>query len=90
MFLKTFEIEKNSPYECGFNPFSDARDPFEVHFYLVSILFILFDLEISFLLPWVLTYRFVGIFGFFIVFVFLFILTLGFIYEIYKGGLDWN
>lgn len=87
---KSYDVEKNSPYECGFNPFEDAREPFEIHFYLVAILFIIFDLEISFLIPWVVTFRLVGFFGYFIVMFFLFFLTLGFIYEIYKGALDWT
>lgn len=87
---KSYDVEKNSPYECGFNPFEDAREPFEIHFYLVAILFIIFDLEISFLIPWVVTFRLVGFFGYLIVMFFLFFLTLGFVYEIYKGALDWT
>jgi NADH:ubiquinone oxidoreductase subunit 3 (subunit A) len=87
---KSYDVEKNSPYECGFNPFEDAREPFEIQFYLVAILFIIFDLEISFLIPWVVTYRFIGLFGYFFILFFLFILTLGFIYELYKGALDWT
>jgi NADH:ubiquinone oxidoreductase subunit 3 (subunit A) len=87
---KSYDIEKNSPYECGFNPFQDAREPFEIQFYLVAILFIIFDLEISFLIPWVIVFRLVGFIGFFIVVLFLFVLTLGFVYELYKGALDWT
>jgi len=87
---KSYDIEKNSPYECGFNPFEDAREPFEIQFYLVAILFIIFDLEISFLIPWVIVFRFVGFTGFFLVVIFLVVLTLGFIYELYKGALDWT
>jgi NADH-quinone oxidoreductase subunit A len=87
---KSYDVEKNSPYECGFNPFEDAREPFEIHFYLVAILFIIFDLEISFLIPWVVSFRFVGFFGYFIVVFFLFFLTIGFVYELYKGALDWT
>jgi NADH:ubiquinone oxidoreductase subunit 3 (subunit A) len=87
---ESYDIEKNSPYECGFNPFEDAREPFEIQFYLVAILFIIFDLEISFLIPWVVVFRFVGFFGYFMVIFFLLILTIGFIYEIYKGALDWS
>jgi NADH-quinone oxidoreductase subunit A len=87
---KNYDVEKNSPYECGFNPFEDAREPFEIHFYLVSILFIIFDLEISFLIPWVVVFRFVGLFGYLFICIFLFVLTVGFVYEIRKGGLDWN
>jgi NADH:ubiquinone oxidoreductase subunit 3 (subunit A) len=88
--LKSYDVEKNSPYECGFNPFEDAREPFEVQFYLVGILFIIFDLEISFLLAYVSVFRFVGFLGYSIVLFFLILLTLGFIYELYKGALDWT
>lgn len=87
---KSYDVEKNSPYECGFNPFEDAREPFEIHFYLVAILFIIFDSEISFLIPWVVCFRFVGFFGFFIVVFFLIFLTIGFVYELFKGALDWT
>lgn len=87
---KSFDVEKNSPYECGFNPFEDAREPFEIQFYLVAILFIIFDLEISFLIPWIIVFRFCGIFSFSIVLVFLVILTIGFVYELYKGALQWT
>lgn len=87
---KSYDVEKNSPYECGFNPFEDAREPFEIQFYLVAILFIIFDLEISFLIPWVVVFRLVGLLGYVLVFFFLFILTIGFVYEIYKGSLDWS
>jgi NADH:ubiquinone oxidoreductase subunit 3 (subunit A) len=87
---KSYDVEKNSPYECGFNPFEDAREPFEIHFYLVAILFIIFDLEISFLIPWVVSFRLVGFLGYFIGVFFLLFLTIGFIYELYKGALDWT
>lgn len=87
---RSYDIEKNSPYECGFNPFEDAREPFEIQFYLVAILFIIFDLEISFLFPWVIVFKFVGVFAFTIVLIFLFVLTLGFIYELFKGALQWT
>lgn len=87
--LKSYDIEKNSPYECGFNPFNDAREPFEIQFYLVGILFIIFDLEISFLIPWILIFR-VVIGSYLIGIIFILILTVGFIYELYKGSLQWT
>ena len=82
--------EKLSPYECGFNAFEDARLPFDVRYYLVAILFILFDLETAFLFPWAVVLRHLGWFGFFAMLFFLFILTLGFIYEWGKGALEWR
>lgn len=82
--------EKMSAYECGFNPFSDARHKFDVRFYLVGILFIIFDLEVMFLFPWALTFNKIFQFGYFTMLVFLFILTVGFLYEWKKGALDWQ
>jgi NADH-quinone oxidoreductase subunit A len=82
--------EKISPYECGFDPFEESRSNFEVRFYLVAILFIVFDLEIIFLIPWVLTLGFIGFYGFFVGVIFLFILTVGFVYELLKGAVDAN
>jgi NADH:ubiquinone oxidoreductase subunit 3 (subunit A) len=82
--------EKVSPYECGFDPFDDARSRFDIQFYLVAILFIIFDLEVTFLFPWALVLKKVGIFGFWSMMVFLFILTVGFVYEWRKGALDWG
>lgn len=82
--------EKMSAYECGFNPFSDARHKFDVRFYLVGILFIIFDLEVMFLFPWALTFNKILQFGYFTMFIFLLILTIGFIYEWKKGALDWQ
>ena len=82
--------EKLSPYECGFEPFNDSRMEFDVRFYLVAILFIIFDLEIAFLFPWAISLGKIGIFGFFSMMVFLGILTVGFIYEWKKGALDWE
>lgn len=82
--------EKLSAYECGFNPFEDARSQFDIRFYLVAILFIIFDLEISFLFPWALTLKSLGDFGFWSMILFLFILTVGFVYEWQKGALDWE
>lgn len=84
------DVEKSSAYECGFNPFDDARTQFDIRFYLVAILFIIFDLEISFLFPWVLVLRDVQLDGFFTMAVFLIILTVGFIYEWQKGALEWE
>jgi NADH-quinone oxidoreductase subunit A len=82
--------EKNSPYECGFAPFGDARSKFDVRFYLVSILFIIFDLEVAFLFPWAITLGKTGFYGFWSMMVFLGVLTVGFIYEWRKGALDWE
>lgn len=82
--------EKLSAYECGFDAFDDARHKFDVRFYLVAILFIIFDLEIAFLFPWAVTLGEIGLFGFWSMMVFLGILTVGFIYEWKKGALDWE
>jgi NADH-quinone oxidoreductase subunit A len=81
---------KNSPYECGFEAFEDARMKFDVRFYLVAILFILFDLEIAFLFPWAIALDSIGLYGFLAMMVFLAILVVGFIYEWKKGALDWE
>ena len=82
--------EKVSPYECGFEPFADARGKFDVRFYLVAILFIIFDLEVAFLFPWAISLGGIGVFGFWSMMVFLFVLTVGFIYEWKKGALEWE
>ena len=82
--------EKLSAYECGFNAFDDARMKFDVRFYLVAILFIIFDLEVSFLFPWAVTFHQVGAFGFWAMMLFLGVLTIGFIYEWKKGALEWD
>ena len=82
--------EKNSAYECGFDVFDDARMKFDVRFYLVAILFIIFDLEVAFLFPWAITLGDIGLFGFWSMVVFLGILTIGFIYEWRKGALEWE
>ena len=82
--------EKLSAYECGFEPFEDSRMEFDVRFYLVAILFIIFDLEIAFLFPWAISLGNIGILGFTSMMIFLFILTVGFIYEWKKGALDWE
>ncbi len=82
--------EKLSAYECGFDAFDDARHKFDVRFYLVAILFIIFDLEIAFLFPWAISLGAIGMFGFWSMVVFLGVLTVGFIYEWKKGALDWE
>ena len=87
---KNPDSEKLSAYECGFEPFNDSRMEFDIRFYLVAILFIIFDLEIAFLFPWAITLGNIGLFGFFSMMLFLFILTIGFIYEWKKGALDWE
>ncbi len=82
--------EKLSPYECGFDPFQDTRSSFDIRFYLVAILFIIFDLEISFLFPWCLSLGILPNFAFWSMFLFLLLLTIGFIYEWKKGALEWE
>lgn len=82
--------EKLSTYECGFEPFDDARRRFDVRFYLVAILFIIFDLEVAFLFPWAVSFSDLGWFGFWSMMVFLGVLTIGFIYEWKKGALEWD
>lgn len=82
--------EKNSPYECGFPPFDDARLPFDVRYYLVAILFIIFDLETAFLVPWAVVFRELGWFGMIGMGIFLGLLVIGFIYEWKKGALEWE
>lgn len=84
------DAEKLSAYECGFEAFGDARAEFDVRFYLVAILFIIFDLEIAFLFPWAIALGTIGWFGFWSMMVFLAVLTVGFIYEWKKGALDWE
>jgi NADH-quinone oxidoreductase subunit A len=82
--------EKLSPYECGFEAFEDARVKFDVRYYLVAILFIIFDLEIAFLFPWAVALEDIGLYGFIAMMVFLFLLVVGFIYEWKKGALEWD
>jgi NADH-quinone oxidoreductase subunit A len=84
------DSEKLSPYECGFAPFDDARIRFDVRYYLVAILFIIFDLEVAFLFPWAVALGDIGLFGFWSMVVFLAVLTVGFIYEWRKGALEWE
>lgn len=87
---KSPDPEKLSAYECGFNAFDDARMKFDVRFYLVSLLFIIFDLEVAFLFPWAVAFKDVGLFGFWSMMIFLAVLTIGFIYEWKKGALEWD
>ncbi|RXF74722.1 NADH-quinone oxidoreductase subunit A [Hansschlegelia zhihuaiae] len=82
--------EKLSAYECGFNAFDDARMKFDVRFYLVAILFIIFDLEVAFLFPWAVAFKEVGLYGFWSMMAFLGVLTVGFVYEWRKGALEWD
>ncbi len=82
--------EKASPYECGFEAFEDARMTFDVRYYLVAILFIIFDLEIAFLFPWAIVLGEIGMFGFIAMMVFLAVLVVGFVYEWKKGALEWE
>ncbi len=84
------DSEKLSPYECGFEVFSDTRGRFDVRFYLVTLLFIIFDLEVAFLFPWAASLGDVGLFGFWSMMIFLAVLTVGFIYEWKKGALEWE
>ena len=87
---KNPDPEKLSAYECGFEPFNDSRMEFDIRFYLVAILFIIFDLEIAFLFPWAISLGNLGALGFWSMMIFLFVLTVGFIYEWKKGALDWD
>src|SRR4026209_2872223 len=92
-FLVAFQQpdpEKLSAYECGFNAFDDARMKFDVRFYLVAILFIIFDLEVAFLFPWAVAFGELGVFGYWSMMVFLAVLTIGFMYEWKKGALEWD
>lgn len=84
------DAEKLSAYECGFNAFSQARMKFDVRFYLVALLFIIFDLEVAFLFPWAVAFGEIGLFGFWSMMIFLGVLTIGFIYEWKKGALEWD
>ena len=84
------DAEKNSPYECGFEAFEDSRMKFDVRYYLVAILFIIFDLEIAFMFPWAVVLDQIGVFGLLAMAVFLAVLVIGFIYEWKKGALEWE
>ena len=88
--IRNPDAEKTSAYECGFNAFDDARMKFDIRFYLVAILFIIFDLEVAFLFPWAAGFQYVGSLGFWSMIIFLTILTVGFIYEWKKGALEWQ
>ena len=88
--IKAPDHEKLSVYECGFAPYGDSRTQFEVRFFLVAILFIIFDLEISFLFPWSVVIEHLNIFAYWTMYIFLFILTIGLVYEWNKGGLEWE
>ena len=88
--FKAPDAEKLSAYECGFNAFDDARMKFDVRFYLVSLLFIIFDLEVAFLFPWAVAFRQIGALGFWTMIIFLAVLTVGFVYEWKKGALEWD
>jgi len=91
LVAKNYDIEKNSAYECGFHPFEDTRSKFDVRFYLVAILFIIFDLEVALLLPWVSTFsKSTDLFELGIVLFFLYLLLVGFYYEWQKGALEWE
>ena len=87
---KSPDPEKLSAYECGFNAFDDARMKFDVRFYLVALLFIIFDLEVAFLFPWAVAFKEAGLFGFWSMMIFLGVLTIGFVYEWKKGALEWD
>ena len=87
---KIIDVEKISAYECGFEPFDEARKTFDVHFYVVALLFIIFDLEIVFLFPWMYSASNLGSLGFWVMILFLFLLTIGFIYEWGRGALNWT
>ncbi|MBN9542665.1 MAG: NADH-quinone oxidoreductase subunit A [Alphaproteobacteria bacterium] len=90
--LATFkpDPEKTSAYECGFDAFGDARGKFDIRFYLVAILFIIFDLEVTFLFPWSISLKHIGLTGFWSMMLFLAVLTIGFVYEWKKGALEWE
>ena len=88
--LSAENVDKLTAYECGFNPFDDSRNEFDIRFYIIAILFLIFDLEISYLFPFSVSFDIIGINGFFSMLAFLIILTAGFIYEWKKGALDWD
>lgn len=87
---RRLDSQKATAYECGFDPFGEARSPFEIRFYLVAILFLVFDIEVAYLFPWALSFLELGWSGFFVMLLFLVILGVGFVYEWMKGALDWN
>lgn len=87
---RTVNVDTQISYECGFSPFQDARAKFEIQFYVIAILFIIFDIEIIFLLPWLSTLKLIGSLGYFTMMVFLILLVIGFLYEWLKDALNWN
>jgi len=86
--IRNWTFEKITSYECGFDPFSDTREPFEIKFYLIAILFIIFDVEVIFFLPWVICQKELLLFGYYTMYIFFIVLILGFFYEYKKGSLD--
>ena len=88
--IQKVDTEKLSPYECGFDPFDDARSRFDIRFYLVAILFVIFDLEVSFLFPWCIGLGYLSLLAFWSMFTFIVLLTVGFVYEWKKGALEWE
>ena len=87
---KAISVEKTSPYECGFEPFDDARKSFDIQYYIVGVLFLIFDLEVAFFFPWAVCLNSLNLFGFWVMVFFLFLLLVGFIYEWQRGALDWS
>lgn len=88
--ISSWYFEKITSYECGFDPFSDTREPFEIKFYIIAILFIIFDVEIIFFFPWVICQKEISFVGYYTMYIFFILLVLGFIYEFKKGSLDWS
>lgn len=86
---RNWTFEKFTSYECGFDPFSDTREPFEIKFYIIAILFIIFDVEVIFFLPWVVCQKQLLIFGYYTMYIFFLLLVIGFFYEYKKGSLEW-
>lgn len=87
---KNIDVDKSSAYECGFDPFDEARKSFDIQFYIVGVLFIVFDLEIALLFPWAVVLKDIGLFGFWTMMVFFFLINIGFVYEWQRGALDWS
>lgn len=87
---KNINVEKLSAYECGFEPFDEARKSFDIQFYIVGVLFLIFDLEIAFIFPWAISLKSLGLFGFWTMIIFYLLINLGFIYEWQRGALDWS
>lgn len=87
---KNIDVDKASAYECGFDPFDEARKSFDIQFYIVGVLFIIFDLEIALLFPWAVVLKDIGLFGFWTMMIFFFLINIGFVYEWQRGALDWS